>query len=298
MRLFRPIAPQSCAALAVAVLVVAAATGCLELDLVKRRAESPLRPAQMSPDSVVVEAFFARFAEGDPRANSILWREIDEQHFPAEKRRDLARCGFRAGKVGGQVPLALARLLEMKDEAPPDDGVNRVSLDRLQTEPLVTHRRMQVRPGAPSEIVTSRTYDELTVLRCEEDGLCGRTYAKAQALYDLRVYPLHDGRVRVELEPQVQHGDPGKRWVGDQGMWRLDTSRQKQVFADLALSAELAPGEMVVLTCLPGRHGSLGHSFFTDDSSGEPQQKLLLVRVAQTQHDGLFTPGEPLPLDD
>ena len=55
---------------------------------------------------------------------------------------------------------------------------------------------------------------------------------------------------------------------------------------------------MLVLTALPDRPGSVGNYFFTDDSSGQPEQKLLLIRLAQTQHDGLFSPEEILPLDD
>ncbi len=273
--------------------------GCTSpLDLSKGRAASPLQPAQMSSDAVVLEVFFARFPLGDPEVNGGLWREIDEQPFGTQNRHALERNGFRAGVVGGQVPLALSQLLEMKDEAPSADGVSRLSVEQMRADPRVVHRRMSLRPACRSEVVASRMYDEMTVLRCEAGGLCGRTYQKALGLFALTAFPRHDGRVEIELVPEVHHGDPARRWVGDQGVFRLDTGRDKQAFTDLAVTATLAPGEMLALTCLPGRDGSLGHYFFTDASSGDPQQKLLLVRVAQTQHDGLFSSGDVLPLDN
>ena len=47
---------------------------------------------------------------------------------------------------------------------------------------------------------------------------------------------------------------------------------------------------MLVLTCLPDRPGSLGHRFFTHECAGQAEQKLLVIRLSQTQHDGLFSP--------
>ena len=278
--------------------VLFSSVGCTPFAEKLPNGKSPLRPAQMSSDAVVLEVFFARFPMGDLQANDLLWREIDEQHFSTEKRRELARHGLRVGLVAGQIPVTLSQLLDVKEDAPPAGEANQVNLEDLASSPRVVRRRIQVRPGHRSEIVASGVYDELTLLMCEPGGVCGQTYTKAQGLLAVRALPEHDGRVRLEVVPELHHGDPGKRWVGAQGMWRLDTSRQKRVLDELAVSATLAPGEILVLTSLPDRPGSLGHYFLTDDQSDRPQQKLLLVRLAQTQHDGLFSPGEVLPLDE
>ena len=48
---------------------------------------------------------------------------------------------------------------------------------------------------------------------------------------------------------------------------------------------------------MPNRPGSLGHHFFTERQD-RPEQKLLIIRLSQTQHDGLFNPPEPLKLDE
>jgi len=76
-------------------------------------------------------------------------------------------------------------------------------------------------------------------------------------------------------------------------MLRLESSRPKREFDDMTITADLAPGAMLVLTSLPNRPGSLGHHFFTE-KTGRLEQKLLIVRLAQTQSGGPFEALEPM----
>ena len=103
--------------------------------------------------------------------------------------------------------------------------------------------------------------------------------------------------MRLELVPELHHDQPRPRFVGDQAMMRLDTARPKQVFDELTISATLAPGTMMILTTLADRPGSLGHYFFTEGQDNHLEQKLLLLRLCQTQHDDLVTPPA-LPLGE
>jgi hypothetical protein len=256
--------------------------------------KSPLSAVQMSPDSCVLEVCFVRFPFGDPEANQQLWQEVDEQQFPAELRRRLSRNGFRLGLLDGQIPAALARLLEMKDEARPTGGTSQIDLAALDSEPPVK-RHLEIRAGQPKMIVTSGVYEQLPVLISESGELGGETYSQAQAVLVVKTFPQGDGRVRVELLPELQYGEVRQRWVGQDAMWRLEAGRQRRVFEDMAFSATLSPGCMLLLSSLPDRPGSLGHHFFSEDN-GNPQQKLLVLRLAQTQHEGLFSPRRPLDL--
>ncbi len=276
-----------------AVLVL---VGCTTLT--QPKGKSPLAPVRMSPDSVVLEIFFVRFPLGDSEINGPFWEEIDEQHFAVERRQSLASNGFRVGLIGGHVPPMLAKLLELTDRPVPSDQASRPHTVSLDCEPTVLRRHLQVRAGRRSEIVASGIYDELPVLTCESGNLCGQTYAKGQGILAAKVLPQPDGRVRLELVPELHYGKPQQRWVGNQGMVRLEAGRKRHVFDDLALSATLSPGNMLVLASLPNRPGSIGHYFFTERTSGQLEQKLLIVRLAQTQHDDLFDQGETLPLDE
>ncbi len=104
-----------------------------------------------------------------------------------------------------------------------------------------------------------------------------------------RSFPQGDGTVRLEFMPEVHHGEPRKQWVAGEGTFHLLSGRAREVFQDLLISASLHPGETLLLSCTPD-HKGLGQNFFVDVGQGDAQQKLLLIRVAQTQRDELFEP--------
>jgi len=271
--------------------------GCITAPIQKGR--SPLKPAQMSPDSVVLDIFFVRFPFDDPQINGQLWQEIDEQHFPPELRRRLTANGFRVGLVGGQLPVALSELLQLSDKPVPDGDVETGVTDdpiALDWQPQVLRRHLQLRTGRRSEILASGVYDELPVLISDRGQVCGQTYSKAQALLGVTAVAQGDGQVRLQLVPELHHDEVRQRWVGRQGMMRLKTDRPRRTFDEMGICAALSPGSMLVLGSLANRPGSLGHHFFTEDS-GQLEQKLLLVRLSQTQHDELFCPSRELDLD-
>jgi hypothetical protein len=283
---------------AVGVWLVAAVVPAGCRNLADPVGKSPLRPARMSPDSVVLEVFFVRFPFGEPEANGPLWDEIDEMQLPAEVRQRLGRNGFRVGLVGGQVPTALSKLMDLKDKpAPGSQSLEKRVVD-LEHEPHVVRRHMEVRAGCRTEIVASDIQDEMPVLLSNASGLEGEIFRKAQAVLVATAFPQPDGRVRVELVPEVHYGDNRLRRVIAPGMVRLESGKRKRVFDEMAIQCALAPGNMLVLSTLPSRAGSLGYRFFTQDANGQREQKLLIVRLAQTQNDELFDSPGVLPLDD
>lgn len=257
--------------------------------------KSPLAPAQMSADSCVLEIFFVRRPFGDPEVNEELWREVDEQEFRPELRRRLARNGFRAGLLDGQIPLALSRLLELEGKQAPTAEGNQINVADIDwRRPVVRH--LPIRAGRRNEIIASGVYEKLPVLVRESDSLGGKNYYQAQAIFAIRMSPRSNGQVRLDLVPELHHDQPRQRFVGSQGVWSLEAGRPRRAFDDLGLSATLSPGCMLLLSSLPNRPGSLGHHFFTDEED-QLEQKLLVVRLAQTKHDDLFIPSEQLPLE-
>jgi hypothetical protein len=251
----------------------------------------------MSADSVVLDLFFVRYPFGDSDVNEKLWEEIDEQHFPADLRERLARNGFRAGLVSGQMPTELSKLLQLSDKSSPGDVASETNLDDVESQGCVMRQHLQLRAGHPSQVVASGIYPQLPVLMCESDQLCGQTYEQAQGIFEVKSLPQPDGRVRLELVPELHYGEARQRWIANQGMSYLDASRPKRVFADMKLATDLSSGDMLVLGSLANRPGSLGHHFFTEKQD-RLEQKLLVVRLSQTQHDGLFNPPEPIKLEE
>jgi hypothetical protein len=252
----------------------------------------------MSPDTVVLDVFFVRFPLGDEEPNGPLWDEIDETRWPAGLRQKLTLNGFRVGLMGGQVPpVALSMLLELKDKPAPDGSIPETSLTDLAQEPRVFRRHMPLHFAQRGEVFTSGPYDELAVLVCSHSGIEGETYSKARPILSASASPEPDGRVRLKLVPELHHGEVKPKLAGQPGVMRLEPGQAKRVFHDMTIDATLRPGQMLVLGSLPQRPGSLGHHFFTHSLNGRIEQKLLVIRLSQTQHDGLFAPAGTLPVD-
>ena len=222
-----------------------------------------------------------------------VWEEVDEQHFPVEVRRKLEKNGFRAGVLAGQIPPSLSRLLDLKGKPSAGGEVQQVKVADLVTPARVTSQRLQTRAGQRYEIAASGVIEKMPVLVSEAGEIRGLTYEQAQGIFALHVAPQPDGRVQLELVPEIHHGENRQHWVGDQAIFRLETGRPKRAFEELKLTAVMGPGAMLLLGSQPNRQGSLGHYFFLESNGRDDRldQKLILVRLCQTQHDDLVSPG-------
>jgi hypothetical protein len=252
--------------------------------------KSPFAPLPMSPDSCVLEVFSIRLPHGDQQVNQTLWEEVDELHFASEARQRLMQNGFRVGLLSGQIPKSLAELMDLSAKPPIAQEEEQIALADLAANPRIVRSRMHARTGQRCEVVTSGIYEQLPLLLCENGEVGGKTYEQAQGVLALKAFPQSDGSVQIEVTPELQYGQSQKKFVPDQGVWRPDFCRPKLAFAELAINAKLAPGSMLVLTSLPNLSGSLGHYFFTE-KDGRLEQKLLIIRLTQTQHDDLFSPS-------
>ena len=275
---------SSTAALLAALLC---AGGCSFIDRhASADSKSPLTHATPSTESVTLEIFFARGVLGDPTINGALWNEIDEQRLPADLRRKLAENGFRAGIVGGHVPADLARLLTLTDK--PVAKTDQPAAVNLEAEPNVTLRLLQARAGKRNEVLCSGNYDQLPLLQRDGEAVRGETFHQADGRLALKIYPDGSNCVQLELVPELHHGEQQPRWVGADGILRLDAGKPREVFDELRMQIPLAPGEMLVMTSLPDRSGSLGHYFFTQPTIERTSQKLLVIRIAKGASESLL----------
>jgi hypothetical protein len=254
--------------------------GCQQ---VKLDAKSMLAAPQMGRDSVVLDLFFVRLPHGDERLGDSLWRQIDEQAISADVRQRLWQHGFRAGVCGLHPPAELDLLLTEPTAAiPPEEQ----SVTQFAIEPLVLRRHLQAPAAQRSEIITSGIYDSLPLLEAGPGGeVSGQTYRKAQGVLVLTPYPEADGRVRLVVRPELQHGEPRRQFLQREGHLVLDSGRPRKIFEDLAMETHLAAGQMLLIGSLAGRRGSPGHYFFTEPTSEGLNQKLLIVRLSQTRLD-------------
>jgi hypothetical protein len=299
-----------------AAIVVACTAGCRMLNEgVSLHGQSPLKPPRSSPDSVAVEIRWVRFPEGDPLLNEEAWLAIDETQIPTEVRRELAANGFRVGIIAGTLPEAMARALQQKPsdsgsdqdsgndqirepiaqesaEAMATNGAEFRTLPTINStlldEPVVRGHIKQLRRHERWEIQASDVLKEMTVLEPNGTQLGGNTFTEAQAIYALRIDPQPDRTVFFELTPELHYGPFRPRWTSDDGVMLQTSMRDRKVFLKLQLNVRLSAGEMLVLMNLPNSGSRLGEHFHSVDSPQGRQQKLVLLRLAQTPPSEAF----------
>ena len=264
----------SCAAATIAL-------GCQVFDKPPEKAlESLLKPVNTSSDSVSLEIFQARIPLDKDATADALWEGIDEQKFDPELRRRLVANGLRVGIVGGSLPKELADLLEL-DGAASEAGGAQVITDQSAV-PRVSRQVIQAKRREQRQIHVSELRDEGQVLLSRDGSLGGKTFRQMEGVYSLQAETIPGQRVKVRLTPELHHGDLKQRYAGSQqGIFMSIPSREREVFDELSMDATLAPGELLVLGCLPGAKTSLGGVFHTASAAGKDERKLILVRLLQ-----------------
>ena len=248
--------------------------------------------ARPTPRTIPLELVFVRCDEHDAALRDELWQFVDEQGFDADLRRRLAANGLRVGIVGGHLPPHLAARFTATAEAGPET---------LATDAAVSRRTLRLLPGRRGEVVMASGIRELVLLEHADGGVRGGTYADASPLVSVRAKPAADGRVEIEAVPEIRHGPVEKSWVGEDGMFRLETGQRRHRLEHLALTALLPREGMLVLACGGDDTASVGDCLLRDHDRGERTSvRLLVIRPLADTIDPLFTPpgDETVAADD
>lgn len=264
------------------VFALAASSGCQVFDKPPQAAlDQFLTPVTTSPDSVTLEIFHARIPLDKEGAADAIWDQIDEQRFDAELRRQLLANGLRAGIVGSSPPEAITDLLALQSDVPESSAVR--VIDGKAAVPRVTRRVKQLNRRDEMTIQVSDLREEAHVLLSEKGALGGKTFQQVEGVYMLQAESVPGQRVKVRITPELHHGELRNRRVGssEQGMFLSTVSREREVFEQLTLQTELAPGDLLILGCLPDAKSSLGGVFHTATAGGQDERKLIVLRLLQ-----------------
>jgi hypothetical protein len=262
------------------------ATGCARLNTASKP-PTQLPAARLAPDAVVLDVAFVRLRAADLETYESIWAAADEQLFSSEIRRDLATNGVRAGVLGYQLPPQLQQLLD----APPKILENISEGSAGDIEIGGSRQHLPVRASHRSIIKASKVYPLLPVLLSEDGVVRGYQLTDARCVLSLKPYPQGDGRVKLAITPEIEHGELKTRWGGGEGMMIQQTAQERLVLERLRLDTILTPGQSLVLSTTSDIKG-LGECFFAQQSGGALERRLLLIHFTQTQFDDLFVPEQ------
>lgn len=279
--------------LALATLGCTSLVGCAPFKTPDDLPSQILPKPRLSPDSVILEIGYASLPLTEKAGYDEVWHLADEQSLALELRQELARNGLRCGILGKQIPERIRLVMDSQqkgaDKRSEDLDVGEVEVDR-QT------RRLQCRAARRAKVLCSKRFDQLSLLMRENGAVRGRQLQQAQCLMAIKPYPLGDGRVQIDMLPEVEYGELKQQWVGGEGTLMQRVGREKVAFDALRISLKISPGQMLVVSAMDQPIG-LGEHFFVESIGGTPSRSLLFIRLAHTQQDNLFAPElSALPL--
>jgi hypothetical protein len=230
---------------------------------------------------------FVQLPVADVASYETIWDAADEQALAPDLRRRLATNGLRVGLYGQELPVHLRQLLD----APKNVLANAADGSTTDLEIGGSQQRLPLRAGHRSVVKVSRSHASLSVLLSEDGSVRGHQLADARCNFSLKAYPQGDGRVKLAIVPEIEHGESKTRWVASEGIMIPQTGPERLVLDRLRVEAMLNPGQWLVLSATPDIKG-LGEYYFSQITGGTVQRRLLLIRLAHTQHDDLFSPGQ------
>jgi hypothetical protein len=259
--------------------------GCVPLSPAGKT-PSQLPPARLPPDAVVVDIAFLRLPPDGEEIYETIWEAADEQWVPIEVRRELAANGLRAGIFGQQLPLRLRQLLDAPQARLTDLGESPSGMDLGSTR-----QHLPLRAGHRSVVQVSQPAPTLAVLISESGSVRGYQLTDARCTMALKAYPLGDGRAKLSLTPEVEHGEAKSRWTGSEGMMIQQTTQERLVLDRLTIAPVLGPGQWLVLSATPEVKG-LGEHFFAHQAASNVNRRIVVIRYSQTQFDDLLVPEQ------
>lgn len=277
--------PASLLPLVVCILLT---PGCRLLGLGLPVADSPQLDATDRPrttaSTIPVELLFVRCDEHDAALRDELWDFVDEQALGDATRRGLNANGLRVGIVGGHLPPHLADRFTAL-EAPAGD--------EFPAAAAVTRRLLRLLPGKHSDIVAAARRAELVLLEQCAGEVRGATYHDASPQFTVRAWPASDGRVRLEVVPEVKHGPVEKSWVGEDGMFRLETGQKRHRMEHLQVGTTLPAGAMLLIACAGDDAATVGDAMLRDrDRDAGTYVRLLAIRPLAGGVDPMFSASE------
>lgn len=276
---------HSHASLCVLVALALSCAGCVPLSPTKQE-PSQLPPVRIAPDAIVVDIAIVRLPAGNTDKYQAIWKAADEQTLPLEVRREMAANGMRAGIFGQQLPSELLELLD----APQPKLSNLTDVSGSEFE-FAKRQHLPLRAGHRSIVQASAVFPSLAVLTSDGSSVRGHQLADARCTLALKAYPLGDGRAKLSITPEIEHGEMKARWMGSEGLMIQQTSQERLVLDRLALDVTLRPGQWVIFSTTPDAKG-LGEHYFAQESGDAPHRRILVLRYSQTQFDDLFAPEQ------
>ena len=238
--------------------------------------------------TIHLEVLFVRCNEHDKALCEEIWTFVDERALSDPACRALNANGLRAGIVTGHLPPHLAERFASNEAAAA------AAADIAGLDAALTRRLLQLLPGKRSEIVTASRLQSVVLLEQCDGEVRGSTFHDVTAEMAVEARPAADGRVRIEAVPELRHGPVEKSWVGEDGMFRLETGQRRHRMDHVGIDVTVPQGSMLVIGCAGDASATVGDVLLREHGRGDRStMRLLAIRPLDRAADPLFAPADP-----
>jgi hypothetical protein len=238
-------------------------SGCLTPDAATRGMMDRLRAVggPVGPDVVILDIAEIEQPPDDAYIDRDLWTALDEQVVGLEHKSAMDDNGLRAGVAGGLPPGKLQALL---------------ITDRSCPNP----HRVTTRAGSTKLLPLGPVREEVAFdvkLNAETSAV---KLTAAQFALSVTPQRTDDGRVRLTLLPQIQHGGRTLRLQPlDGDNWSFAGSKSVEKYSGLAFDVTLSPQDYLIIGTHYDHPSTLGYGMFVAPSGDKLVQKLLVIRA-------------------
>lgn len=233
---------------------------------------------QIDPNTVLIETALIERPLGDDYLCRELWQDTDELVVGLEQRETLRENGLRVGQLVGTPPVGFQTML-------------------LSPRSCTNPSRLMVPSGKCIPQYLGPVLDHCNVTIHLDGNATELALDQARFGFDLTATLTADGRTRVQFVPKIETAEnllPFQASPED-STWVLRIERPSRRLAEQAFEATLAPGQYLVVGCVPEKAGSFGRIALCDEDGPRPFQRLLVIRTNRaTNHADGYPDDEPL----
>jgi hypothetical protein len=240
----------------------------------------------VDPNTVLVETALIERPLGDSYINRELWQDTDELVVGLERREALQANGLRVGRLVGTPPAGFQTLL-------------------LSPRYCANPQHLVVPSGKQCSTYLGPVLAHCSVDLALETGKTELEIDQARFVIDVMPTLTAEGRTRLVCTPKIETGENVLPFQAspEDSSWVLRIERPSRKYAELSWDVTVAPGQYLVIGCLPERAGSLGQTAFVQEDGAMPVQRLLVIRTNHAAGlsrdlgtDELLRSGSPPPL--
>ncbi len=224
-----------------------------------------LKPLPQMRDGIRMDVFRVDRHVGDPRIGESMWKSVSQGgSLDPATIRQLNENGIRFGTVPANPPVALQSLYLATNNSSAERTV-------FQSIPFPS--------GEQAILEVMQLPEGLEVSIPGPEGEQSLKLHHAKAVLRVRAEKIEEGWARLEVVPEIHHGEVLNRPVAGEREWQMRNSQSVEPLYFLKFHVELNRGEMAVIGLNERAKSPVGRWFFRNQLEAS-LERVMLVRLA------------------